>query len=187
MGYFLWHACLRWLKTKHPKTGVRKLYREHFRRVKTRKGSMLLFSVPALDSRLKDVYVNLTNIAGLRIIEAWWSLLRVDKNPYLLEDQEYFVKSRGAGSRGLRVKRAGEYMDFNVTYSKLYKKPRNAGRRAQKGLCTICSEVLEFTDKLEVDHIKPLSQGGSNRISNKRLVHLSCHRNRIHGKGWKIG
>jgi RNA-directed DNA polymerase len=128
---------------------------------------MLLFSAPALDSRLKDVYVNLTNIAGLRVIEVRRSLLRVDKNPYLLEDQKYFEK--------LRVKRAGEYMDFNQIHSKLFKK--------QKGLCAICLEVLEFTDKLEVDHIKPLSQGGSNRISNKRLVHFSCHRNRIHGKG----
>lgn len=144
---------------------MRTLYKGHFRRVKTRQGSILLFSAPALDQR-KESFVNLTNIAGMRVIEARRSLLRVDKNPYLIEDEPYFTK--------LKAQRSGDYFEFSRIQSRLVKK--------QKGLCAVCGRPLEFTDKLEVDHIQPWAKGGSDKIQNLRLIHFECHRHRVHGR-----
>lgn len=124
----------------------------------------MLFSAPALDKR-RQTYVNLTNIAGLRVIEARRSLLKIDKNPYLIEDIPYFTK--------LRLKRASDYFDFSKIQSRLVKK--------QKGLCAVCGKLIEFTDKLEMDHIKPLGEGGSDKLNNLRLIHQKCHRYRVHG------
>lgn len=57
----------------------------------------------------------------------------------------------------------------------------------QKGMCPICEnslfkddlgniDVLNFNN-LEVDHIKPISKGGSKTSpQNLRLIHLECHR-----------
>lgn len=165
MGHFLWHACLRWLRGKYPKAGIRTLYKEYFRRVRTRNGSILLFAARALDRRLQDVHVNLTNIAGLRVIPARWTLLKVDKNPYDLRNSEYFEE--------LNVKRQAQYMDFSTIYQRLFTK--------QKGICPICNKNLLYNERLEVDHITPLSKKGSNKLSNKRLVHYDCHRVGIHG------
>lgn len=70
-------------------------------------------------------------------------------------------------------------MDGSVIISKLCRK--------QKGRCAVCGEIFELTDKLEVDHVKPLSEKGpkGHTLSNMRLLHFECHRIGIHGKGSK--
>jgi 5-methylcytosine-specific restriction endonuclease McrA len=40
------------------------------------------------------------------------------------------------------------------------------------GRCECC---LKKSDRLHVEHIKPLSQGGSNELSNAQVFCLSCH------------
>ena len=59
--------------------------------------------------------------------------------------------------------------------------------KKQKGICPICGnslfkddlgnpDVLNFNN-LEVDHINPISKGGSkSSTQNLRLLHLACHR-----------
>jgi RNA-directed DNA polymerase len=159
-GHFLWFACMKWLTKKYPRTGKRKLYKDHFCEVKTKTGSMLIFCAKSLDDRIENVKVSLTNIAMLNVIPTRYNLLKIDKNPYLLQDKEYFDN--------MRIKRARDYMSFSTIWSKLNQK--------QKGRCAVCSEILEFSDRLEVDHIIPLSKGGKDTIKNKRLLHFDCHR-----------
>lgn len=52
---------------------------------------------------------------------------------------------------------------------------RMSGR--QQGRCGICAQPLAAHD-IEVDHIVPVALGGSNAISNLRLVHAACNRAR---------
>jgi hypothetical protein len=73
--------------------------------VKTKSGSILLLCAKALDKRLDDVKVSLTNISAMNVINIRYSLLKTDKNPYLLQDQEYFD--------ALRIKRMSEYVTFS--------------------------------------------------------------------------
>lgn len=50
----------------------------------------------------------------------------------------------------------------------------NKIRDATKGICSICKRDVG-TMKMTIDHIKPLSKGGSNYISNIRAICRSCN------------
>ncbi|MCY4387996.1 MAG: group II intron reverse transcriptase/maturase [Desulfurellaceae bacterium] len=54
--------------------------------------------------------------------------------------------------------------------------------RRQRGSCPRCLQSLANGEELHVHHIHKKSKGGSDAISNLRLVHLYCHL-QIHGKG----
>lgn len=83
------------------------------------------------------------------------SSLQVDKNSYALCDKEYFDK--------LRIERASLYMDYQRLHRKLL--------ILQKGKCSICNEIIEPDDVIEVDHIIRLKDGGKHKLSNLRLLH----------------
>jgi len=134
---------------------VRTLYYEHFKRAKTRKGSILLFYAKILDKRNKDGGIFVTNVAGLRTINLQKTSLDVTRNPYLKEHQDYFKK--------IKAERAIAYIDYSRIHSKLIRK--------QKGLCPICQEPIEPTQQIEADHIIPYKDGGKHKTSNLRLVH----------------
>lgn len=45
-----------------------------------------------------------------------------------------------------------------------------------KGRCTICGEKLN--GNVDIDHIVPVKDGGTNESGNLRVVHASCHKAR---------
>lgn len=45
----------------------------------------------------------------------------------------------------------------------------------QKGKCILCGSKFISTDIIEVDHIKPLSQGGTDLLRNCQAIHKTCH------------
>ncbi|NDC49489.1 MAG: hypothetical protein EBZ61_10505 [Micrococcales bacterium] len=47
-------------------------------------------------------------------------------------------------------------------------------------LCQICGELMDWQtgrhrERVSLDHIIPISKGGSHTMDNVRLVHLSCN------------
>lgn len=63
--------------------------------------------------------------------------------------------------------RTMNYGDFNQSQKKLL--------RRQNRLCTWCNSPININDKVETDHITPISKGGSNSYNNLQLLHLQCH------------
>ncbi len=47
--------------------------------------------------------------------------------------------------------------------------------KRQKNKCASCGLTFRPTDLMEVDHIKPRSEGGDNTLKNKQLLHRHCH------------
>jgi RNA-directed DNA polymerase len=45
----------------------------------------------------------------------------------------------------------------------------------QKGRCRWCGLRFTTEDLLEIDHIRPLSTGGKDKLTNKQLLHGHCH------------
>lgn len=41
--------------------------------------------------------------------------------------------------------------------------------------CSVCKKKFVESDRFEIDHIIPISLGGSNRYENLQLIHRSCH------------
>ena len=52
---------------------------------------------------------------------------------------------------------------------------RDRIRRRDNGLCQACLDRHLVTPGTEVDHIVPLSKGGADIDSNKRLLCVPCH------------
>ncbi len=47
--------------------------------------------------------------------------------------------------------------------------------KKQKGRCPICELYFKDDDRMEIDHITPLSLGGSRTYRNLQLLHRHCH------------
>jgi RNA-directed DNA polymerase len=45
----------------------------------------------------------------------------------------------------------------------------------QKGKCAYCGHYFKQDDVMEIDHIKPKSQGGKDQYDNLQLLHRHCH------------
>lgn len=79
-------------------------------------------------------------------------------------------RAQNARKRALRYGVQGHFTQFTI--KNLYVK--------QRGKCACCGEV--FNGKFEVDHIIPLSKGGSNFPDNLQLLTPICNKK----KGGKI-
>jgi RNA-directed DNA polymerase len=84
--------------------------------------------------------------------------------------------------------RTERYAGYNHRISKLLK--------FQKGVCPYCREAFTPMDTIEVDHIVPRSQGGSDRYVNLQALHKHCHIQKSyfetsvsmsHSRSWLIG
>jgi RNA-directed DNA polymerase len=63
--------------------------------------------------------------------------------------------------------RCGHYPDISRTVSYLL--------RQQKGRCPLCGLYFKPGDVLERDHTVPRSQGGTDALTNRQLLHGHCH------------
>lgn len=118
-----------------------------------------------MDDRLgKEVRYPILNVAGVTTVRLIKRTVRLDLNPYDPENKEYFVERK--------KELALAYMSSHKVHLKLLKK--------QGGTCPICSGIIDHEDKLEIDHITPLSLGGAHNIKNLRLIHWECHRHKVH-------
>jgi len=59
-----------------------------------------------------------------------------------------------------------------------YAKPRLMLPQKQGYRCALCHILFIGGESIETDHMIPTSQGGTDDINNKRLVHPWCHRQR---------
>jgi len=63
--------------------------------------------------------------------------------------------------------RMGNYSGISPSVATLLKK--------QKGKCAHCGQYFRENDVMEIDHIIPKSQEGSNKYDNRQLLHGHCH------------
>jgi RNA-directed DNA polymerase len=64
-----------------------------------------------------------------------------------------------------------------------YAKHRRILHQKQGYRCALCRIPFIAGESIETDHMIPTSQGGTDEINNKRLVHPWCHRQRHQKKG----
>lgn len=71
----------------------------------------------------------------------------------------------------------------NITRAKGTKKGTNLLKK-QKGICPVCDGVLRdnMHEDLEVHHILPRKERGSDKLSNLLLLHKTCHQQITYSK-----
>jgi len=87
------------------------------------------------------------------------NLLKLDKNPYVRVEKEYFLKRR-------------ENTVFAKFRATVYKKYRN--------ICPSCGESLFNGERVELHHINPKKKGGSYKLDNIQPLHQICHQQITH-------
>ena len=81
-------------------------------------------------------------------------------NPYDPENYEYFKRRLSRSAR----------------YSILLGRMRSNLLKIQKGKCPVCTNSLLNGEDLEVHHILPRKDGGSDKPKNLLLLHKECHK-----------
>lgn len=87
--------------------------------------------------------------------------MKTDLNPYLTKYREYFDKKKE-----LRV--------LSEIRRKLFNKYNNK--------CAVCQQSLLGFEKVEIHHVKPKAEGGSDNIRNLMPLHRICHIKVTHDK-----
>jgi RNA-directed DNA polymerase len=66
--------------------------------------------------------------------------------------------------------------------------PGRAGHltRRQHGCCPVCHQALDNGEEVHVHHVRPKQHGGTEDLTNLRLVHHTCHR-QIHSNSAPLG
>jgi len=66
--------------------------------------------------------------------------------------------------------------------------PGRAGHlaRRQHGRCPVCHQALDNGEEVHVHHVRPKRHGGTDDLTNLRLVHHTCHR-QIHSISAPLG
>jgi len=87
--------------------------------------------------------------------------LKLDRNPYLLQDEDYFNKRKE-----------------NTIYAKF----RATVYRKFKHICPVCNETLHNGEKVELHHIVTQKQGGKYQLKNIQPLHQICHQKVTYSK-----
>ncbi len=84
--------------------------------------------------------------------------------------------------RHVKVRKAASLYDGNLVYwaQRLQHHPETGvtlGRllRAQGGRCADCRLPFTMEDRLEIDHLQPVSQAGGPQLPNLQALHRHCH------------
>jgi RNA-directed DNA polymerase len=71
------------------------------------------------------------------------------------------------GNNAYWANRSLKYGNWSPTQRKLLK--------IQRGVCRWCTQRIILNETVEIDHIMPISQGGSDKYTNLQLLHKQCH------------
>jgi RNA-directed DNA polymerase len=135
----------RWANRRHPNKGKKWVREKYWKSIENRKW---VFS-ETYEHEITYILINHSDIKITRHVK-----VRGKKSPY---DGDFVYWSQ----------RLSTYPETSIRVKTLLKK--------QKGICTICNLTFTSQDILEVDHIKPRSQGGSDTYKNMQLLHRHCH------------
>ena len=131
---------------KHPTRGKGYLYKKYF----VRQTNQLRFGIQSKDDPKRVITVKYHNSYHIKRHVK----VQNTRSPY---DGDVVYWTRRMSNYGGVSKRAAKLLNL------------------QKGRCKNCGLSFEFEDVMEVDHIKPLSQGGRDDMTNLQLLHGHCH------------
>jgi RNA-directed DNA polymerase len=149
IGHYVWTLMTNWIKRKHPHGSLKERYNKYLITKTKRTNYKWTWGI----NRPQGSNEIIRNIAETNITTKR-PLLKLDKNPYLLENKTYFEERQ----QGIIVAR------FRA---EIYKKFNN--------LCPTCGESLFNGEKVELHHIEPIRRGGKYNLLNIQPLHQMCH------------
>jgi len=151
IGHFIWYQMTLWVKRKYSKRLIKRNISKYIVKGKTASNYKWIWGINSRDKD-KENKLNVINISEIKPVRH--PLLKLKRNPYLLEDREYFEKR-------LIIKNLAKFRKA------IYKKFNNQ--------CSICNESLHNGENVELHHIIPVKDGGKYTLSNIQPLHQICH------------
>jgi RNA-directed DNA polymerase len=164
LNHIIFRILWRWAKRRHPHKPAHWVRAKYFR---TRGNRNWVFSgtVEGRDGEVQDVW--LYDIALTPVCRH--VKIRGEANPYDPEWEEYFEHRLGVRmAQNLKGRRTLLYL-----------------WRQQDGLCPVCDQKITRLTGWHAHHIVRRSDGGSDGIENRVLLHPECHR-KVHSQGTTV-
>lgn len=158
MDFFIWNKCWKWGARKFRKVNARSLMTMLFRPAQGRKWVFF--------GRLGEAEIQIFFLANIAIKR---HVLGKDLNPFILENEKYFLKRQAKSSRTL------------------WDKHRWALLQKCDSVCVVCKQLITPWDEvMEIHHIVPKSKKGSNQKQNLMVLHQVCHRQVTYTKDYNL-
>lgn len=151
IGHLMWYSMMKWVGKKHPTLPTYKASAKYIVTGNTASNHKWVWGVNKKDETKENKLI-IQNIAETKIKQH--PLLKLDKNPYLLENKPYFEKR-------IIIKSSARFRELMYKY--------------YNHQCPICLDSLHNGEKIELHHIKPVKEGGKYTISNIQPLHQICH------------
>lgn len=149
VGYYLWIKLWKWAVKKHKGAPAKEIRGMYWKTVGSR--NWVFFG------KYEDKVLLLYDIRNTPIRRHLQ--IQKDKNPYDPEHSDYFLKRRSKGAK-LQL--------WGTRQAKLVRKTNHK--------CLVCEQPLLFEQDLEVHHVLPKRQGGSDKPRNLIVLHKECHK-----------
>lgn len=160
----LYWRLMRWAKRRHSKKKMEWLRRKYWRTVGNRNW---VFAADVLTKRGDKGVMELYSLAGTPIERH--KKLKGEYHPY---DPEWEVYGET-----IRQERMQDKMRYRREWASLYIK--------QDGLCAHCGCAIDEETGWHDHHIEHRVMGGSDALSNRVLLHPSCHA-QVHSQKWTV-
>ncbi len=155
ISHRVWQYLWRWSKRRHPNKGTKWVRKRYF---KTIKGNRWTFACVTNDRRGKEKNLTLYQIAKTAIKRH--IKVKGEASPDDPSLKEYW-DSRHQKHGKTRFEKG----------SKLYKIASN-----QKWICPSCGEPLFNGEEIDIHHIVPVAEGGTDDAENLQHLHTACHK-----------
>lgn len=155
ISHRVWQYLWRWAKRRHPNKNTKWIRKRYF---KTIKGNRWTFACIINDRRGKEKNLTLYQIAKTTIERH--IKVKGEASPDDPSLKEYWEKRHQ--KHGLSRFEKG---------SKLYKIAEN-----QKWKCPSCGEPLFNGEEIDIHHIVPVAEGGTDDMENLQHLHTACHK-----------
>jgi RNA-directed DNA polymerase len=151
IGHYVWGSMMRWVSKKNTSHSIFKAVSKYIVTGKTNSNHKWVWGINNTDnSKINNLVI--TNLAETKIKKH--PLLKLDLNPYLLENQNYFLKR-------LIKKNSAKFTEL------IYIKYNHQ--------CPLCLDSLHNGEQVELHHIIPVREGGNYSVSNIQPLHQICH------------
>jgi RNA-directed DNA polymerase len=149
--YHVWNTTWAMLRKKHRTRNVKRILEKYYCK---RLGNKWILRCEQSDGKSE------MTLFQIPYVEMRRHQLCDSGNPYDPENYEYFKRRLSRSAR----------------YSILLGRMRSNLLKIQKGKCPVCTNSLLNGEDLEVHHILPRKDGGSDKPKNLLLLHKECHK-----------
>jgi RNA-directed DNA polymerase len=163
IDHFIFKTLWQWARRRHRNKGTRWIKEKYFRSHKRR--NWIFFDKDSKDKEREVWLYTAARTSIRRHIK-----IKGQANPYDPAWETYFEKRLGVKMRS----------NLSNRWKLLYLWER------QNGICPVCSQKITDLTKWHNHHIVQRSDGGSDRVENRVLLHLNCHR-QVHNPSFNVG